>query len=350
MERRITRTVVVGSVKIGSGYPVVIQSMTNTKTSDVEKTVEQINRLVKSGCELVRVAVPDKNSTKGLKEIRRRSPVPLVADIHYDLQMALFALEAGFDKLRINPGTMTSPNAVREVVTAAVEKGVPIRIGVNSGSIHKSYLHLDRVDALVRSALYYCENLESLGCQNIVVALKSSSVTETYHATKQFAALNDYPLHLGVTEAGTIQASTIKSSAGIGALLLNGIGDTIRVSVTGPPEAEIPVAQGILQALGLRKGVEVISCPTCARSGYDVADAAKAIETHLTKVTVPVTVAVMGCAVNGPGEARHADLGIAFGPTEGVLFRKGEIVSKLPNHHLPQALIDLIDAETRANS
>lgn len=345
MERRITRTVEIGKIKIGSGFPVAIQSMTNTRTTDVQGTVRQIDKLVQAGCEIVRVAVPDKDSARGLTEIHRQSPVPLVADIHFDLNMALYAMDAGFEKLRINPGTMTSAKAVKTVVEAAVSAKVPIRIGVNSGSIHRAFRNLPRVEALVKSALQYCETLEEHGCRDIVVSLKSSSVTETYNANILFAQQNDYPLHLGVTEAGTLESSSIKSSVGIGALLLRGIGDTLRVSVTGPPEAEIPVAHGILRALDLRQGVEVISCPTCARSGYDVAEVAKAIEAHLAGVTVPLAVAVMGCVVNGPGEASHADLGIAFGPVHGVLFKRGRVVQNLPNHQLPEALKDLIDSE-----
>ena len=345
MERRTTRTVNVGGVIIGSSFPVVVQSMTNTSTRDVAGTVRQINSLARAGCELVRVAVPDRDSARGLAAIRKQSPVPLVADIHFDHNLALYALEAGFDKLRINPGTMTGPKAVKEVVEAALACRVPMRVGVNSGSIHRAYQNLPRVEALVKSALFYCDILEDLGFEDIIVSLKSSSVSETYHATEKFAEKSDYPLHLGVTEAGTLQSSTIKSSIGIGALLLRGIGDTIRVSVTGSPETEVPIALGILRALGLRQGVEVISCPTCGRTNFDVAAAARAIETKLAGIAVPLRVAVMGCPVNGPGEARHADLGIAFGPGQGVLFRRGEVVKTLPNEQLSRALAELIDLE-----
>lgn len=345
MTRRKTRTVDVGGVKIGSGFSIPIQSMTNTVTADVSKTVDQINQLVRAGCEIVRVAVPDKESAKALAEICRLSPVPLVADIHFDHILALHALEAGVSKLRINPGTMAGPKAVKAVVEAAVARRVPIRVGVNSGSVHKAYRHLPRIEGLIKSASYYCETLEDLGCTDIVVSLKSSSVSETYLATKQFAELNDYPLHLGVTEAGTVQGSTIKSSIGIGSLLIQGIGDTLRVSVTGSPETEIPIALGILRALDLRSGVEVVSCPTCGRSGFDVAKAADEVELFLAKLDIPLKVAVMGCPVNGPGEARHADVGIAFGTGKGVLFRKGEIVATLPNAELPQALMDIIRQE-----
>src|SRR5690554_1040408 len=345
IQRRNTRTVVAGGLKFGSDHPVVVQSMTNTDTGDVESTVAQIRRLADAGCQLVRIAVPDKVRAQYLSEIRRRSPAPLSADIHFDHKLALLALEAGFDKLRINPGTMAGPQAVKAVVTAAISRHVPIRVGVNSGSIHTGYRHLPRIEALVKSAQYYCETLEDMGCRDIVVSLKSSSVAETYFATQQFAQANDYPLHLGVTEAGTAQASIVKSSMGIGGLLLQGIGDTLRVSVTGPPETEVPIAVGILRALGLRSGVDVISCPTCGRTNYDVATAAQEVEEHLAQLDIPLKVAVMGCPVNGPGEARHADLGSAFGAKLGVVFRKGEIVQRLPNEDLSAALIELITQE-----
>lgn len=343
MKRRKTRVVDVGGVKIGGKHPIVIQSMTNTSSSDVESTVAQIKRLVEAGCQLVRVTVPDKEAAQSLKEIRGLSPVPLIADIHFDPPMALAALEAGVDKLRINPGTM-GEKALKEIALAASSKKVPVRIGVNSGSIHRKYRHLSRIEALVQSALYYCQAMESMGCTDLVVSLKSSSVEETFLATEQFAKGNDYPIHLGVTEAGTLQSSTIKSSIGIGSLLLQGIGDTLRVSVTGPPETEIPIALGILRALNLRTGVDIISCPTCGRSGYDVAKAAREVETHLSAVEVSLRIAVMGCVVNGPGEAKHADYGIAFGPKEGVLFEKGVVIDKLPNDELPKALLQLIDS------
>ena len=341
-----TRVVNVGGVKIGGGNPVVVQSMTNTDTKDVKSTLEQITLLASAGCELVRVAVPDLESARKLAEIRIGSPVPLVADIHFDHNLALHALEAGFDKLRLNPGTLAGPKAVRAVVDAALARGVPIRVGVNSGSIHRAYRHLPRIEALVKSAEYYCNTLEDMGFGDIVVSLKSSSVMETYHATEMFARGSSYPLHLGVTEAGTIRSSTIKSAIGIGSLLVQGIGDTIRVSVTGPPQDEVPIALSILRALGLREGAEVISCPTCGRTGFDVAAAAAEIETRLADINIPLKIAVMGCPVNGPGEAKHADMGIAFGRTQGVLFRKGEVVQHLPNQELSRALLELIDLES----
>lgn len=348
MQRRVTRTVRVGDVSLGSDYPVVIQSMTNTDTRDVQKTITQIKTLAEAGCQLVRVAVPDQQSAHALTSICRLSPVPLVADIHFDHKLALEAMAAGVAKLRINPGTMAGPKAVKAVIQEAVRLGVPVRVGVNSGSLHSAYRHLSRVDALVASAKYYCQTVEDLLCRDIVVSLKSSSVMETYYATEQFAQDTDYPLHLGVTEAGTAQTSIIKSAMGIGSLLVRGIGDTIRVSVTGPPEAEVPIALGILKALELRPGVEIISCPTCARSGYDVGKAAQQVDEYLSNLDLSLKVAVMGCSVNGPGEARHADLGIAFGPSQGVLFRQGQVVATLPNADLTQALLNLVATEVNA--
>lgn len=343
MLRRKTRVVAVGSVKLGGDSPIVVQSMTNTDTRDVEQTLAQIDRLAGLGCELVRLAVPDRASAHALAKIKTRSPLPLIADIHFDYNLALAALAAGADKVRINPGTMNA-KALNAVAAAAIDRKVPLRIGVNSGSLHRKYTQLPAVQALVNSAGLYCQQLEELGLRDIVVSLKSSSVAETFSANLEFAAKSDYPLHLGVTEAGTIKASTIKSSIGIGALLLQGIGDTLRVSVTGPPESEIPVALGILRALGLKPGVDIISCPTCARSGYDVAQAAAAVEAFLSGVVQPLKIAVMGCAVNGPGEAKQADYGIAFGPAEGVLFAEGRVLATLPNQQLIPALIELISS------
>lgn len=345
MQRRVTRTVWVGNVPVGGEYPIAVQSMTNTDTSDIQRTLQQIQRLAEAGCQLVRVAVPDADSARALSKICEKSPVPLIADIHFDHNLALAALAAGVAKLRINPGTMASSRAVARVVAEAARLGVPVRVGVNSGSIHGKYRHMPRAEALVKSALYYCQVIEDLGCRDIVVSLKSSSVRETYEATELFARSTDYPLHLGVTEAGTELSGIIKSSVGIGALLLQGIGDTLRVSVTGPPEKEIPIALGILQALGLREGPEVISCPTCARTGHDVLQAAREVERHLAGTKLPLRVAVMGCAVNGPGEARHAHVGIAFGPKQGVLFRRGQVVAALPNAQLLPALLALIAQE-----
>ncbi|MGI6364547.1 MAG: flavodoxin-dependent (E)-4-hydroxy-3-methylbut-2-enyl-diphosphate synthase [Bacillota bacterium] len=345
MQRRATRTVRIGELSLGSGFPIAVQSMTNTDTRDVQRTLDQITALARAGCDLVRVAVPDAESVKALEPLCTNSPVPLVADIHYDHQLALGAMAAGVAKLRINPGTLAGPKAVKTVIKEAVRRKVPVRVGVNSGSVHSAYRHLPRVDALVKSAKYYCETLEDLGCRDIVVSLKSSSVIETYHANLQFARETDYPLHLGVTEAGTARTSTIKSAIGIGGLLIRGIGDTLRVSVTGPPAAEVPIALDILRALELRQGIEIISCPTCARSGFDVALAVQEVEECLAGLDLPLKVAVMGCSVNGPGEARHADLGIAFGPRQGVLFRKGEVVGTMPNAELPKALLNLVAAE-----
>lgn len=344
MARRETRTVTVGGVKIGGDNPIVVQSMTNTDTSDIAATVAQVERLAAAGCQLVRVAAPNKEAAAALAKIRARSPVPLIADIHFDYNLALAALAAGVDKLRINPGNM-GIKALRTVVNSALSQKTPIRVGVNSGSLRREYSSLPRPEALASSARHYCEIMADWGFTDIVVSLKSSSVTETYLATEIFARGNDYPLHLGVTEAGSAKTSAIKSAIGIGALLLRGIGDTLRVSVTGPPESEVPIAFSILQALGLHPGVDIISCPTCGRSGYDVVGATQAVEDQLQHVNLPLTIAVMGCAVNGPGEARHADYGLAFGPAAGVLFQKGEVVKTLPNEELVAALLALIQEE-----
>lgn len=346
MERRPAAAVNVGGVVIGGGQPIVIQSMTSSKTDEVGKTLAQVKRLAAAGCQLVRVAVPDRGAAKALDTLVGASPVPLIADIHFDHELALAALEAGVSKLRINPGTM-SLKALKSVVARASRLGVPLRVGVNSGSIHRDYQHLPRVEALVKSALYYCQVIADLGWDELVVSLKSSSVTETYLATEQFAGQSLYPLHLGVTEAGTIGSSTIKSAIGIGGLLLRGIGDTLRVSVTGPPESEIPIALGILRALGLRRGIDIISCPTCGRSGYDVAAVAQEVEDRLGSLELPLKIAVMGCVVNGPGEAKSADFGIAFGPGGGALFKKGQVVAKMANDELLPALLQLIDEEAR---
>lgn len=347
-ERRKSRQVHLGTLPLGGGAPVVIQSMTNTDTGDVPGTLAQIRRLAEMGCQAVRLAVPDVSVVPGLKKIRAGSPVPLIADIHFDHRLALHALEAGFDKLRINPGTMGSQKAVAEVVAAAKSRGVPIRVGVNSGSIHTKYQGLPRLEGLVASALYYCQLLEDMDFHDIVVSIKSSSVGETYQATLDFARRADYPLHLGVTEAGTLHSSTVKSAMGIGSLLLLGIGDTFRVSVTGPPEEEIPVAHQIMRAAGLSQGIEIISCPTCGRTSFPLAEVAQEVERRLGSSSIPLKVAVMGCAVNGPGEAKHADLGIAFGPERGVLFYQGKILGQWPNRQLVEQLYRLLDQISRS--
>ncbi|MTI94462.1 MAG: flavodoxin-dependent (E)-4-hydroxy-3-methylbut-2-enyl-diphosphate synthase [Firmicutes bacterium] len=343
LKRRKTRRVRIGSLYIGSTEPVLIQSMTNTDTGDINATIDQIRALTEAGCEAVRIAVPDKRVVGGLTRIKAAATVPLIADIHFDLSLALDALAAGFDKLRINPGTLGNSRLLREVARAAVDQDVSIRVGVNSGSIHRGYANLPMHEALAKSAEYYCQQLESFGCHNLVVSLKSSSVEQTVLATRLFAASSDYPLHLGVTEAGTLSGSVIKSSIGIGTLLVDGIGDTIRVSVTGSPLEEIPIARGILRSLNLRPGSELVSCPTCGRCSFPLAEAAQQVEERLNKNNCQLKVAVMGCAVNGPGEAKEADLGIAFGPHKGVLFAKGEVVKTMPNSKLVKELLTRIE-------
>lgn len=342
-KRRATRQVKVAGIPIGGNSPVSVQSMTNSDTGNLQATLKQIKTLAAAGCQLVRVAVPDKSVVPVLPRLCAESPVPLIADIHYDFMLALHALDAGFSKLRLNPGNMSQHKAVKQVTAAAVKQNVPIRVGVNSGSIHPRYRHLPRIEAMVESAIHYCTMLEEYGCRDIVVSLKSSSVRETWQANKMFAARTDYPLHLGVTEAGTLSGSTIKSSIGIGALLLDGIGDTIRVSVTGHPLQELPVALGILRALGLGRGLDIISCPTCGRTNGDLVAVVKMLEERFGTADIPLQVAVMGCSVNGPGEARHADMGIAFGPQRGVFFRGGEVVATMDNEQLPAVLIDAIE-------
>jgi (E)-4-hydroxy-3-methylbut-2-enyl-diphosphate synthase len=332
-----------GSVGIGQEYPISIQSMTNTATSDVRATLQQIQELTAAGCEIVRVAVPDKQAAEALRPILAGSALPLVADIHFDYRLALLALEAGVHGLRLNPGNIGSRDKVEAVVRKAGERRVPIRIGVNSGSLEAKLL--DKyggpcAEAMTESALGHVGLLEDLGFTQIKISLKSSYVPMMLAAYKKIAPLTPYPLHLGVTEAGLAESGSIKSAVGIGVLLAEGIGDTIRVSLTGPPAAEIKAARQILRTLGLRKeGVEVIACPTCGRCRIDVCTLAGAVEEKTAGLAVPLTIAVMGCAVNGPGEAREADLGIAGGAGEGLLFVKGEILRKVPERELLPALM-----------
>ncbi len=343
----MSRQITVGGVKIGGGAPVTIQSMTNTPTHDVEKTLSQIRALAAAGCDIVRVAVPDMAAAEAVGALKAGSPVPLVADIHFDYRLALKAVEQGIDKIRINPGNIGSPERVRAVADACRERGVPIRIGVNGGSLERPLLEKyggPTPEALVESALGHARLLEQFDFHDICISLKASSVPVTMRAYRLMAERYDYPLHLGVTEAGTPGLGTIKSAAGIGGLLALGIGDTFRVTLTADPVEEITVAKQILKAVGLRKdGPELIACPTCGRTNIDLIPMAREVEALLERVDKPITVAVMGCIVNGPGEARHADVGIAGGRGEGVLFKKGQIVAKVPEDQLVPELMKLID-------
>ena len=342
----MTHMIHVGSVPVGGGAPVSIQSMTNTPTHDVEATVEQIRALTTAGCDIVRVAVPDMAAARAIPAIKDAITIPLVADIHFDYRLALAAVEGGVDKIRINPGNIGGEDRVKAVADACRANGVPIRIGVNGGSLEKELLAKyggPTPEALVESAQGHIRLLEKYGFEDICVSLKSSSVPVTMEAYRQMHQVCPYPLHLGVTEAGTLRMGTIKSAVGIGGLLAQGIGDTLRVTLTADPVEEIAVARDILRAVGLRKdGPELISCPTCGRTRIDLIPMAKEVEERLKGVDKPITVAVMGCVVNGPGEARHADVGIAGGDGVGVLFRKGEIVRTVEEAHLVDALMDLI--------
>lgn len=333
--RRNSRQVDVGGVKIGGGAPVVLQSMTNTDTREVDSTVRQIKELVAAGCDLVRVAVPDHDSARAFREIRKKAGVPLIADIHFDYRLALQAIANGADKIRLNPGNIGSFDRVKKILEAAAKKGIPIRIGVNAGSLEKRLLKDKGIttEALVESALNQVHAIENEGFYDIVIASKASSVVETIEVNRLLAQETDYPLHLGLTEAGLPGAGSIKSAIAVGALLSEGIGDTIRVSLSGDPLYEIRDGLIMLRALGLKPpGLDIIACPTCARSHGDVAGVAFQLQQKLDKIDYPLKVAVMGCEVNGPGEAREADVGIAFAKKGGALiFRKGEIVGRTDN-------------------
>lgn len=332
----------IGDKSIGAGAPVLVQSMTTTDTADVAATIAQITALEAAGCELVRVAVPDAAAAKALREVKERVGVPIIADVHYRPTVALAALEAGADKIRINPGTIKDQKEVEGIVSVAAEKGIPVRIGVNSGSLHPRYRDSgsDLAAALVNSALEYVRIFEDVGFDRIVLSVKSSSVVDTVRAYRILARKTRYPLHIGVTEAGTLISGTVKSAVGLGLLLFDGIGDTIRVSLTAPPVQEVDVAFKILRSLGLREpGPELISCPTCGRSKIDLVPVAEAVEGELARLTTPLKVAVMGCEVNGPGEAREADIGIAWGNERGLLFKKGKVVGKLSAEELVPVLL-----------
>ena len=346
-ERRKTRQLHVGSVAVGGGAPIAVQSMTNTHTDDAGATLAQIRQLAEAGCEIIRCAVPDMAAAEGLKTICRESPIPVIADIHFDYKLALAAIDAGVDGLRLNPGNIGGRDRVAAVVEAAKKRSIPIRIGVNAGSLPKDLLEKyghPTPEALVEAAWRHIHILEEMDYRNIKISLKAHDVPLTIAAYRLMASQCDYPLHVGITEAGTVNSGIIKSAVGIGALLAEGIGDTIRVSLTGDPVNEVKTAYAILKALGLREyGPTLISCPTCGRTRISLEKLALEVERRLDKITEPITVAVMGCVVNGPGEAREADVGIAGGIGEGLLFRKGEILRKVPEDRLVEELFAEID-------
>ena len=341
--RRESRRVMIGGVAVGGGAPISVQSMTNTRTDDVEATIGQIESLARVGCEIVRVAVPDQNAAAALPEILARSPIPVVADIHFDHRLGLSAIEAGVHAMRINPGNIGAPERVRALIEAAVGHRVPVRIGVNAGSLEKDVLEQHghpTAEGMVESCLRHLEFIDGLGFSDIILSLKASDVAMTVEANRMIAQRCDRPLHIGVTEAGTALSGAVRSAVGLGVLLSEGIGDTIRVSLAGPPEEEVRVGRKILESLALRHGgVTVIACPTCGRCRIDVAAVAEKIERETAHVRETLIVAVMGCAVNGPGEAREADVGVAGGEGEAVLFRGGEIVEKVPEAELAGRLL-----------
>ena len=338
-----TKTVKIGSKVIGGGNPILIQSMTNTKTEDIAATVAQINKLAAAGCDIIRCAVPTMEAAEALTEIKKQVEIPVVADIHFDYRLAIAAIEHGADKIRINPGNIGSRERVQAVVDAAKERQIPIRVGVNSGSLEKDLVekhHGVTAEGIVESALDKVKMIEDMGYDNLVISIKSSDVMMCVKAHELIAEKTDHPLHVGITEAGTIISGNIKSAIGLGLILHQGIGDTIRVSLTGDPLEEIKSAKLILKTLGLRRGgVEVVSCPTCGRTKIDLIGLANQVENMVTEFDqLDVKVAVMGCVVNGPGEAKEADLGIAGGCGEGLLIRKGEVIRKLPEDELLSAL------------
>lgn len=338
MERKDTKVVKIGDRIIGGKNPILIQSMTNTKTEDVKATVEQINRLAAAGCDIIRCAVPTMEAAEALTEIKKQIAIPLVADIHFDYRLAIAAMEHGADKIRINPGNIGSKERVQAVVDVAKERNIPIRVGVNSGSLEKDLVekyHGVTAEGIVESALDKVHLIEDMGYDNLVISIKSSDVMMCVKAHELIAEKTDHPLHVGITEAGTIISGNIKSSIGLGLILNQGIGDTIRVSLTGDPLEEIKSAKLILRTLGLRKGgIEVVSCPTCGRTRINLIELANQVENMVADIPLDIKVAVMGCVVNGPGEAREADIGIAGGVGEGLIIKHGQIDRKVPENQL----------------
>ncbi len=342
MYRDNTKVIHIGDRVIGGGNPILIQSMTNVPTEDVDRCVEQILRLEAAGCEIIRCTVPNKEAAEALKDIKRQIHIPLVADIHFDYKMAIAAIENGADKIRINPGNIGSEEKVKMVVDAAKERNIPIRVGVNSGSLEQGLIKKYggvTAEGIVESALDKVRIIENCGYDNLVISIKSSDVLMCVKAHEILAEKTNYPLHVGITESGTVQSGNIKSAIGLGIILNQGIGDTIRVSLTGDPVEEIKSAKLILRTLGLRKGgIEVVSCPTCGRTKIDMIDLAGRVEKMVEDIPLDIKVAVMGCAVNGPGEAKNADIGIAGGIGEGLLIKKGEIIKKVPEKELLSTL------------
>lgn len=347
LKRKKTRQISVGGVRIGGDAPIVVQSMTNTFTHDVRATVAQIHRLEEAGCELVRVAVPDMASAEAISSIKKQIRIPLIADIHFDYRLALAAADAGADGLRINPGNIGSAKKIKAVAKKAREEGIPIRVGVNAGSLEKDILKKygsATPEGMVESALRQVEELRSADFHDIKISIKTSDVIRTVEAYRILSEKTDLPLHIGITEAGTLISGTVKSALGIGILLLDGIGDTIRVSLTRDPVDEVRVGFEILKALGIRRrGPEIVSCPTCGRCNIDLFKIVEQVESALVNKTIPIQIAVMGCVVNGPGEAREADIGIAGGRGHGILFKKGNVIRKIPQADLVRVVIEEVE-------
>lgn len=346
VQRKKTRSIQVGSIKIGSDSPIAVQSMTNTFTQDVDATISQINALERAGCEIARVAIPDMEAARAITSIKKQVNIPVIADVHFDHKLAIASAVAGADGLRINPGNIGSMDKVSQVVSAAKDHGLAIRIGVNAGSLEKSLLTKygsATARAMVKSAVSHIDYIRSLDFHELKVSIKASDVLRTIEAYRLLSAKTDLPLHLGITEAGAGYAGTVKSALGIGMLLFEGIGDTIRVSLTGDPVCEMRVAYEILRALKIReRGPEIISCPTCGRTEIDLLSIVDQVEKALAPMTKPMKIAIMGCVVNGPGEAREADVGIAGGKGKGIIFKKGKVVAKVPEDQLVQALLEEI--------
>jgi (E)-4-hydroxy-3-methylbut-2-enyl-diphosphate synthase len=355
-KRNRTRGIQVGTVTVGGDAPISVQSMTNTHTHDVSATISQIKRLESAGCEIVRVAVPDGKAAKAISEIKKEISIPLIADIHFDHQLAIDSLHAGADGLRINPGNIGGTQKVKAVVDCAKDKNVSIRIGVNSGSLEKDILKKYgkvTAEAMVESALRYIDLITSFGFDRIKLSIKASDVARTINAYRLLSSSTDFPLHVGVTEAGSLYSGIVKSSLGIGTLLADGIGDTLRVSLTRDPVEEVRVAYEILKALGIRRrGPEIISCPTCGRCNIDLFSIVEKVEESLVSCLLPIKIAIMGCIVNGPGEAREAEIGIAGGDGVGILFKQGKVIKKFPQEKLVDVLlkeVDILEKERRQN-